>query len=93
MVKGFLGIIPVALYILLESIFVGIIVLLIWAIGFKDIIPMYINGEHITYLHIVGLIWGIKLTLNNVLGLSFATTYSMEENSNDKINNEINNEV
>lgn len=70
--KKVLNLVPVAIYVLFESIFVAALISAVWFFGFKDI------REHlsftINYFQFVGIVWSAKMILNNMLAIAINTS-------------------
>lgn len=78
MIKGILNLIPVAFYILIESVFISLIISTIWILLFRNQFNISLN-----YFQILGVVWSIKMILNNMLAISI-NSLNMTEALKDK---------
>lgn len=69
--KKVLNLVPVAIYILFESIFVAALISVIWFFGFKDIREQL--SFSINYFQFIGIVWSVKMILNNMLAIAINT--------------------
>lgn len=78
MIKGILNIVPVVLYLLLESVFIAAIISTIWFFLFIDIRNLL--GFQINFFQILAFVWSAKMILTNLFSISFNINTINEEN-------------
>lgn len=79
LLKALLNLVPVSLYYLVESLFIGLIASVVWILFFGDV--QAIMPFTLTYLKFVSVVWLYKLTKSDLMSISLQSL-PQEENVN-----------